>query len=709
MRFRSIVMLAAAGAALAQSPQTPEQNASSPLVRSTSQEVVLDMIVRDKKGHVVRDLKPEEIEVTDNGTKQKITSFRLVEGVAGSGKNAESTTSGRPMDPLRQVRLVTIAFERLGQDTSRALARQAALDLLKNEAGPNLYFGVFTIDQRLSVLQQYTSDKELIQKAIQKATSGTYSLYADESDRIAKELQAASLAGAAGPEPAGNNGPPDTTAIVASRMAEMTLNMLQFSSAMDRTQTGRASIFSLLALIKGQARLPGRKTLLYFTEGLYVPDNLTEQFHSMIGVANRANVSVYAVDAKGLVTYGQNSGASAMLASAAASSRSQALAPPGSAVRPDQAKALDLARDATRGNLQNSLAELSESTGGFLIANSNDLRVPLRQVSEDINRYYEAAYSPQIEKYDGSFRKIAVRLSRPDVHIQTRSGYYALPVIEGQTLLPFEMPMLSALTTTPLPKAIPFHSAAMHFQRHGERVTTAILADVPLEGITFSKDEPAKLYHTHLSVLALIKDAKGEIVQKLSQDVPFQGPLDKLEAFQRGHFIWTQHVALNPGRYTLETAVLDRENMRVGAKKAALVIAPASNGVGISSIAMIRRLEQRTSGSDPEDPFAFQGGKVTPNLAGPVPGGPGSRVSLYFVIYPQAGAAEAPQLTLDFLQDGKPIARSTPKLPEPDAKGQIPYIATSSIESLKPGLYEMRAIVRQGASAAQETALVTIE
>ena len=78
-----------------------------------------------------------------------------------------------------------------------------------------------------------------------------------------------------------------------------------------------------------------------------------------------------------------------MLQEAAASSRSQQNNRP-APVTPDQVKALDIADDSTRSNTQNSLADLSESTGGFLVANTNDLRQPLRRLSEDIGTYYES-------------------------------------------------------------------------------------------------------------------------------------------------------------------------------------------------------------------------------------------------------------------------------------------------------------------------------
>ncbi|HBY62128.1 MAG TPA: hypothetical protein DEH78_20090, partial [Solibacterales bacterium] len=141
--------------------------------------------------------------------------------------------------------------------------------------------------------------------------------------------------------------------------------------------------------------LPGRKTLLFFTEGLNVPPNMTDQFRNIISTANRANVSVYAVDAKGLLTAARNTSSGAMLQQATrAIQAQQTTGSRGGAVSPEQARAIDMAEESLRANVENNLQELAEETGGMLISNTNDLRLPLRQVSEDIGTYYELSYSP---------------------------------------------------------------------------------------------------------------------------------------------------------------------------------------------------------------------------------------------------------------------------------------------------------------------------
>jgi len=152
--------------ALSQQPAASASAPQSPTVKATADEVLLDIVVRDKKGKPVTDLKPEELTITDNGAPQTITSFRLVRGAEAISQTGATSK----LDPLRQLRLVTLAFEPMGELDQRKLARSAAIDLISGEQGDNVYYAVMAINTRLLVLQQFTKDKEALKRAIDRAT-----------------------------------------------------------------------------------------------------------------------------------------------------------------------------------------------------------------------------------------------------------------------------------------------------------------------------------------------------------------------------------------------------------------------------------------------------------------------------------------------------------------------------------------------------------
>ena len=85
-----------------------------------------------------------------------------------------------------------------------------------------------------------------------------------------------------------------------------------------------------------------------------------------------------------------------------------------------------------------------------------------------------------------------------------------------------------------------------------------------------------------------------------------------------------------------------------------------------------------------------------------------TELSYYFAIYPLASSAEKPQLTMEFLREGKLVARASPELPGPDPSGVIRYVASLPLTSFTPGDYEVRTIVRQGTTSAEEHAVFSI-
>src|SRR3954470_11521199 len=672
------LMLASLASAAPQLPP-PQQ----PSIQVGAEEVVLDVVVRDKKGKLVRELGPSDFEVSDNGAKQTIRSVRLVEG-----KEAIAKTGTTPLDPLRQIRLVTLVFERLSPE-GRRFARQAAQDLLRASPPQNVFYAVMTIDPRLSVLQQFTADTQLLRKAADRATSGLYTEFAADSERIKQQLAQQVAA------------PPDgrTTAQqiqeqmdanprdpAQAMMAQAMLNMLQFNQTLEASEAARSSIFSLLAMVRGQAALPGRKTILYFTEGLRIPTNLDTAFQSVISYANRANVTFYSIDARGLLSRGDNSSAMDELRQAAAGSQATAQDTGGRAVRRDEVVAADKAEESMKANVQTELRNLAESTGGFLIANTNDLRTPLRRVVEEIESYYEITYAPDIQTFDGRFHRTAVRLLNSDAKVQARSGYFALPPGETMTALhSFETPLLKALGVSPLPKDVTFRSSVLRLDHRTSDVRAALVVEVPLKSITFAEDQAAKTYSGRTSVVALVKNAQGEVVKKFEQDLPLHGALDKLAALREANFVYKEQFTVPAGRYTVETAVLDAETAKIGARRAVFVAASKPVGVGLSSISIVRRFEPNAANLDPADPFQINNGRVTPTLTPAIRGGKGSQLSLFFIVYPDPAVAAKPEAFMEYLLDGQTVGRGDVVLSAPDSKGRIPCIMSSSTESMKAG------------------------
>jgi hypothetical protein len=134
----------------------------------------------------------------------------------------------------------------------------------------------------------------------------------------------------------------------------------------------------------------------------------------------------------------------------------------------------------------------------------------------------------------------------------------------------------------------------------------------------------------------------------------------------------------------------------------AFVVEPRAE-LAMSDIAVARRVDPLTEGRNEQDPLEFSGGRVTPSVGDTVAAG--TNAALYFQIYAAVGS-ERPEVTLDYSRDGAAIARVQPELGAAGADGTIPVLA---VAQLKPGEYQVHAVVRQGGKAAEETATVTVD
>ncbi|MBV8630611.1 MAG: VWA domain-containing protein [Silvibacterium sp.] len=693
--------------------QAPKQS-SPTTIQSTAQEVVLDMVFRDKNGKTVRDIKPEQVHVFEDGIEQHLTSFGLVEGQAAAPANPSesmSGASGKPLtlDPMRELRLVTLVFEGLDNDGKRFF-RQALDDLLKMAPEQNLYFSVFTIDQKLHCLQPFTDDHAALLKTVDKATMWSFIQYSKQSEQIKTQLantlsqgesdaQSSATGDTAQPPP---GGPTAGAGQAAWQMAKIQYDMLQQADAADREYGARATIDALLAIVRAESRLPGRKVVLYFNPWLFIPEIAKEQYNYMISAANRGNVSFYTVDPKGLVTYSQDDQGRRDLGGALGELRQQQLSGGVGEVRPSQARMDETAENAIRSNPLLWLRDLAGQTGGVTIAETNDLRAPLRTVMDEVRTYYEASYNPHIATYDGKFRKISVKVDRPGIAVLTRSGYFAVPQLKGgQQLYAYEVPLLSALSSQPPPADVFLKAAAERFSERGPKIEYVVTLEAPLSALTFKTQPDGKTAVVDAAMLAVVRNSTGEIIEKFSKDLAVQVSQDQVNDRKKSNLIQTFPTRLPPGTYSLEAAITDRNNGKVGVKKSTLMVPPTSNKLAISDVVVVRRSDQLKD-NQILDPFYFPGGKVVPTLSTTLKGGPGNVLPFYFAVYPDPTIKDAPQLTMAFYKDGQYLGSAhAPPLPAPGQDGRIPYPVSLPADKFTPGSYQIRMDVTQGSASAE--------
>ena len=165
----------------------------------------------------------------------------------------------------------------------------------------------------------------------------------------------------------------------------------------------RATLGALTSIIESMASVRGRKSVILMSPGFILDQELV-LFRKVEDAARRANIAMYLVDARGL----------------------EAQSVFGSA---EFGPALDT-RDVGAANAVLALdaegaVALAESSGGFAVQNNNDLTAGLRRIGRESRVYYLLGYMPSEVRADGKFRRITVRVARPDVEVRARKGYFA--------------------------------------------------------------------------------------------------------------------------------------------------------------------------------------------------------------------------------------------------------------------------------------------
>lgn len=657
-------------------------------------EIVLDIVVRDKKNSPVDGLGASDFEVLDEGAKQTLKQVRQIAG-------SEMIVNGerKPLSEDQQARLVTLVFRPVDQFQQQN-ARKAALRFINDPNNQNVWYSVFGVSQQLCLLQSFTQDKKALEAAIQLGTGGQYQKFLTESARV-KSLLREKLSTA-------------TTLTQELRLARVALEMAAFDQSMSPEEDSRLTIFSLQSLAKGLGKAPGRKAVVYLSWGMWVPPNLDIPYREIPRIANRNNVSIYAVDLQG-VNAGSAGGGRAMLSSAIASSVEATTTD--AATTRDDIRGAERGEQSARSNVQVQMQNLADDTGGELYAGSNDLGDKMLRINAHLQNYYELVYDPAIAEFDGKPRKTSVKVLSKEARgarVFDRAGYSALPAsLQALGVLPYELPLMKAMTATPMPRDVNFRSSALRIEQGVDGVKGSMLVEVPLNALEFKAEQDPKtkkkLLHGRLTMLTVIKNSQGDIVSKLPpRDMDFNIPEDRAIMTQAGNFIGKDSFQLSPGRYTIETAVTDRTNDKIGVKKASFVVEPRKPGVAMSSMTLVKSYEQNAKGLDENEPFQFQGGRISPALNNTVYKVKGAVLGIFFIVYPDPAISAKPELTVEYIRDGQVLASSPVPLSPPDATGKIPHVLSSDPNAMPEGTYEIRAVLKQGGTTTEDRAFVTV-
>ena len=716
--FLSLVLIICTGF----SPALVYSQQDDDVVRVRSNEVRLDIVVKDKKGRQIKDLKATDFEVLEDGVPQKVESFRFVTREPATAtpetNNNTSPTAATTAPPARRSTptVTALVFDRLSPE-ARSLARKAGLAYAQEGMAAGGFTGVFGIDQSLRTVQTFTDDTQLIKDAVERATGTATSTYASGAGQMRQntdrafvlEQQISSATAAAGTAGAAQNSSGAAAAAAdigqaaaQQKLLEMQVQMLDHYERLERDQEGYATINSLLAVISPMQNLPGRKTIIFFSEGLKLPPSVMLKFPAVVNAANRANVSIYSIDAAGLrVESGTLEAARELNSIAASGMAAQARGNDRGASGPYM-RALERNEDLMRFDPRSGLGSLSDQTGGFLISDTNDLSAGLRRIDDDMNGYYLLTYVPQNKEYDGRFRRINVKVTRSNVEIQSRQGYYAVESVGQLPMLDYEAPAIAAARnwkSSSTPNLL--NSTALSYPAPGKNGLTLVLGEAPLATFKFAPSNDNKTYNSDFSIVALVRDESDQIVQKLSQHYTLNGPISDLDKAKKGNVLFYREAQLPPGKYRVQLIAYDASTGGVSVNATPLEIGTSDETKPrLSSVAVLKRAERLTPEEQKRDqPLRFGELLVYPNLGEPIDRNAAKQLAYFFTAWPAKGATKPMQVTLEILQNNRPVGKTSGELPPADASGQIKYASAFPLDKFQPGTFELKVTVSDGVNS----------
>jgi hypothetical protein len=487
----------------------------------------------------------------------------------------------------------------------------------------------------------------------------------------------------------------------------MESRMLTNFEALERDQQGYSQVNSLFAIIEALRPLPGRKSVVLFSEGVSIPPAVLRLFTGVIDAANRANVSIYTMDAAGLRVESEqkkigqqvNDAGKRGLTSYASSSRGGGNEP--------LTKALERNEDVLRQDPHTGLGELAQSTGGQLFENSNNLRTGFERLESDLRNYYLLGYTPTNATYDGTFRKIEVHVKRSGLTVAARKGYFAIRDTGGAPVNTWEAPALGALDQKPVPNAFPIRAAAFSFPSKDTPGLVPVLVHLKTAPMSFPLTEDQKNFKSDFAIVVRFLDSQGKVARKVSQHYEMSGEVDRLSIARNSDVLFYREPVLPPGVYTMETIVYDNPSKKASVRYSTVEVPRIDpKKLRMSSLILVDRGEHIAADERKDSPLFVKNVLIYPNLSGEVSKS-AKELGFFFTVY-SGTATSALQAVLDVIQNGERLAQLPLSLDPPDAAGRIQQVGRLPLDAFAPGTYELRAIVKQGADQVYSSVVVRV-
>jgi len=395
--------------------QNPQPASQQPTFRSATALVEVDVIVLDRQGNFVPGLRAADLSLFEDGKPQKIQQFYMVTHDLGTSVDSvASEYAAQAQYGAHRVFVLVFDEGHLAHD-SLMRVKHGAEQFIRDQISAGDVGGVFVNGGMYK--GRLTTDKaELLAgvRSVTPAFDNRQALLAPfrEFPRIPGETHATRIADGARElvdelgVRACNDSPFECQLAGGLQQVE---NLIQQKARLyvrqARMLTAR-TLQNLQAAARGLSRIPGRKTVVFMSEGFYVEES-RGILETIAAQAARGGTAIYSIDGRGLTN--------------------------GTSPNPDVVRA-DRARSTVFDTGEDGPTILTAGTGGFMVRNIDDMARAFGLIVRDTSTYYVIGYQPENSAMDGKVRKIEVKAGAPGLKVRARKGYAAVALPPQETL-----------------------------------------------------------------------------------------------------------------------------------------------------------------------------------------------------------------------------------------------------------------------------------
>ena len=531
-----------AGAPSNSADQTPGASAppspsTQSVLRSSSDLVRIDVEVTDRSGKPIKGLKADQFSLTDDGQAQKVSIFsyediEAVETASDSDSKPIVVAVDSPTDAVAQAagdqvrdrRMMVLFFDltSLGVD-DLVRAHDAAVKFVKQQMTKADLVSVVVFSSNLRVLSDFTNDRAKLDKAVAQLLPGV-------SSQLSNPLYAAA-----------QNGEYD---VQQDTGAAYTPDETEFN--VFNTDQKLEAIESLANVL---GAIPGRKAVIEFTGGItQTGEENRTQLRAATDAANRADVSIYSVDSRGLFATA-----------------------PGGDVTSDAATGTSMFTGASvfhqtdqREDSRDTLATLSTDTGGRAFFDLGDLSDAFPKIQQDNGGYYLIGYYLNASiKHDGTWHAVRVKVNDPGVKVRYRNGYYAPRDFQHLEKETRDQQLADAIHSDNPVVELPIAVETAMFRLNDEQVYVPISAKLSSTALDWAQKHGRR--QAEFDFAAELRAApSGQIVAQLRDTINVSLDQQRFEQVHQSNLVYQGGVVLSAGSYHLKFVARENESGKIG-------------------------------------------------------------------------------------------------------------------------------------------------